>query len=74
MTSESKPAWWPKNPYPEDIFPATVEEYIKLIPDPQNRTAISGLLMRLGWDVASDMIWRAWQEEQEDAAPPALGG
>ena len=39
----------PENPYPESIFPATVEDYINLIPNDKNRTAISGLLGRMVW-------------------------
>ena len=34
----------PENPYPEDIFPTTMDDYIKMLPDNGIRTAISGLL------------------------------
>ena len=62
----SKLDWWPKNPYPEDIFPMSIEEYIKAIPDGNLRAAVSGYLARWAWDVASGMIWDAWQEEKSD--------
>lgn len=52
-----KPDWWPENPYPEDIFPMTVDEYIAVIPDPKTRTAVSGHMARFGWLVAEKMIW-----------------
>jgi hypothetical protein len=54
---KEKPSWWPENPYPEDIFPTPRARYPKLIPDPHLRTAISGMLGRLFWDIASDAIW-----------------
>lgn len=38
-----------QNPYPESVFPMTETEYVKFIPDPANRTAVSGFLMRRGW-------------------------
>ncbi len=60
----NKPSWWPKNPYPEDIFPMTREEYVEAVPDPHLRTAITGCLARWAWDVASKMIWDAWQREE----------
>ena len=56
-----KPDWWPKNPYPEDIFPATVADYVKAVPDESLRTALSGALGRRFWSIASDAIWDAWQ-------------
>jgi len=60
--SKVKPAWWPENPYPESIFPMTGDEYVQAIPDPQLRTAISGSLGRLFWNVASEAIWAAYLE------------
>ena len=55
-----KPDWWPENPYPADLFPMTVEEYVAAIPDKKLRTAISGCIGRWAWDVASDAIWEKW--------------
>lgn len=66
MKEEVKPDWWPENPYPEHIFPMTIEEYIKAIPDDKLRGAISGCLARWAWGVASDMIFRAWKDSLED--------
>ena len=60
-----KPSWWPQNPYPEDIFTMTREQYIEAVPDPGLRTAITGCLARWAWGVASDMIWDALRAEQE---------
>jgi hypothetical protein len=53
---EKKPSWWPKNPYPEDIFPMKRSEYSKIVPDDKTRTALSGCLGRMFWDIASDAI------------------
>lgn len=61
-----KPEWWPKNPYPDTIFPMTDEEYKKAIPDPKLRTAISGFLSRHGWDVASNMIFDRFKEHKDE--------
>ena len=52
-----KPAWWPTNPYPKDKFTMDRDRYPEIIPDPQLRTAISGMLGREFWEIASDMIW-----------------
>lgn len=54
-----KPNWWPKNPYPEAIFPMKTEEYSKIVPDPHQRTALSGMLGRVFWDIAAKSIWDA---------------
>ncbi len=58
-----KPSYWPECPYPESVFPMTEEEYVQSIPDKKLRTAISGYLGRLFWNLASDAIWNAMQEE-----------
>ena len=39
---DSKPEWWPDNPYPETIFPTPRERYAEVVPDPGIRTALSG--------------------------------
>jgi hypothetical protein len=59
--NSERPWWWPENPYPEDIFPMTIDEYVAAIPDPHLRTAISGCLARFGWRIAETQIWDAWQ-------------
>ena len=61
-----KPDWWPKNPYPEDVFPMKQEDYSKIIPDKYKLAALSGMLGRLFWDIASDMIWDRLKEHLED--------
>ena len=64
-----KPDWWPKNPYPVEIFPMPREDYSKIIPDPNTRTAVSGMLGREFWEIASKCIWDAMCqaiEEQEE--------
>lgn len=38
-------------PWPEDIWPMTDEEHVKAVPDPHLRTAVSGFLMRKGWEL-----------------------
>ena len=40
----------------------TRQEYVDMFPDPQLRTAISGCLGRIFWEIASDGIWAAWNE------------
>ncbi len=54
--NELKPEWWPECPWPETVFSMTEEEYVNAVPDPATRTAISGFLMRRGWEVASQDI------------------
>ena len=56
---QNLPAWWPTMPYPEEIFPMTLDEYKRAFPDANFRTAISGALMRMGWEVASEMIYNS---------------
>ncbi len=62
-----KPAWWPENPYPKSVFPMQDEEYLKIVPDPHVRTALSGCLGRLFWNIASESIWAAVIEAGEDS-------
>lgn len=61
-----KPEWWPKNPYPESVFPMPRDEYQIIVPDPRTRTALSGMLGRLFWNIASEAIWDAMQDEYID--------
>lgn len=62
-----KPDWWPKNPYPEDIFPMKLEEYPEIVKDPRLRTALSGCLGRMFWDIASGTILDAMERHLEEA-------
>ena len=57
----AKPEWWPKNPYPESIFPMLREKYSDIVPNPETRTALSGMLGREFWDIASESILSALQ-------------
>lgn len=66
MAKEEKPNWWPKNPYPESIFPMQRSEYPQVVPDPHMRTALSGMLGRVFWEIASESIWAAFQNHIED--------
>lgn len=59
---KKKPKWWPKNPYPEKIFPMKRDKYPEIVPDKCIRTALSGMLGREFWEIASNDIWRAVQE------------
>jgi len=62
-----KPEWWPKNPYPVEIFPMPREEYSEIVPDPHLRTALSGMLGREFWEIASNAIWAALQNHIDDS-------
>lgn len=57
------PAWWPANPYPTDVFPMTESEYVEAVPNEDLRTAISGCLGRMFWDLASIAIKEQLQNE-----------
>lgn len=57
MSEETKPYWWPENPYPETVFPMHLDEYIEIVPNPRTRTALSGCLGREFWGIASKTIW-----------------
>ena len=53
-----KPTWWPENPYPEKMYPMTLDEAAALMPsDPVIRTKMAGALGRHFWDVASEDIY-----------------
>ena len=62
----NKPSWWPKNPYPESIFPMPREKYPEIVPDPMTRTGLSGMLGREFWDIASKSIWDVLKEHLEN--------
>jgi len=61
--SKKRPPWWPQVPWPADVWPMTQEEYVRAIPDPKLRTAISGFLMRMGWEIAEGDIWKSVKDE-----------
>ena len=62
-----KPDWWPKNPYPKSIFPMPEERYPEIVPNPELRTSLSGMLGRRFWDIASEAIWTAILEVYDEA-------
>ena len=63
---KEKPNWWPENPYPEVIFPMPKKDYAKIVPDPMTRTALSGMLGREFWDIASETIFDRYKENLEE--------
>lgn len=42
------------------------DEYPKIVPDPDIRTALSGMLGRTFWNIASNAIWERFCEAVED--------
>lgn len=62
-----RPDWWPVNPYPSDIFIGRRDELAKLIPDESTRSKVAGIMGRMFWDIASDMIWDRMVASQEDS-------
>lgn len=50
-------------PWPESVWPMTEKQYVKAVPDPVLRTAISGFLMRRGWEVAVKQMQEAQNAE-----------
>jgi len=65
MSEKEKPDWWPRDPFPEDIFPMARERYQEIVPDPDIRTALSGCLGRMFWEAASDTIFDAFRVARE---------
>jgi len=57
-----KPNWWPVCPYPESVFTMKRERYPEIVPDPDVRTGLSGMLGREFWNIASEAIWEAFSE------------
>jgi hypothetical protein len=66
QATQPKPDWWPKNPYPADIFPLERDRYAEIVPDPDERTTLSGMLGREFWDIASETIWDRYCEAMRD--------
>jgi len=59
MSKTIEPSWWPKNPYPQDVFTMTDAQYAEAIPDHDLRTAISGYNGRHFWDIAAQAVYDA---------------
>jgi len=70
MNKKDKPNWWPSNPYPESIFPMPREKYAEIVPDPRIRTALSGMLGREFWNIASESIWDALRSNLAEIIEP----
>lgn len=58
----------PECPWPADVWTMTVEQYVKAVPDETLRTAISGLLMRMGWQCCLKQMEKP-EGEPEDTRP-----
>ena len=41
-------------------------EYAMIVPNDRVRTALSGCLGRMFWNIASEMIYQAWQEHERE--------
>ena len=65
-----KPSWWPPCPYPKEIFPMTEKEarhhYSEAFKEPGLRTAVSGALGRMWWEMAEKAILQAMFEEEQE--------
>ena len=57
---------WPKCPWPKDIWTMTDKQYVRAIPDEHLRTAISGFLMRKGWEVFECQLLMAIKNKLEE--------
>lgn len=60
------PEWLPENPYPEELFPMSIDDYVKAVPDGVLRTAVTGCIGRWAFDVAARMIVRQLKEFAEE--------
>ena len=58
-------ACFPENPYPKSVFPMTEDEYVKEIPDPHTRTAISGFMGRFVFEATKRRFLEAIKDEFE---------
>lgn len=46
----------PQLPWPKSVWPMDTEQYVLSVLDPNVRTAISGFLMREGWQLAIEAV------------------
>ena len=58
-------ACFPENPYSKSVFPMTEDEYVKEIPDPHTRTAISGFMGRFVFEATKRRFLKAIKDEFE---------
>ena len=63
-------------PWPSDIWTMTDADYVQAVPDGKLRSAISGFLMRCGWELAQKRVNQALKEagdvEEEPHSPAVL--
>ena len=60
------PAELSQSPWPENIWTMTEDSYCATVPDPDTRTAISGYLMRKGWELAVEKMKELAQQEAKE--------
>jgi len=53
----NKPSFWPENPYPESVWPMTMDDVSYEIRDPDMLTAISGSMGRHFYNLALEDVW-----------------
>ena len=54
-------------PWPADIWTMTDKEYKRAVPDERLRTAISGFLMRKGWEICIGQMKDLLNEVEKSA-------
>ena len=69
MSGQTRPEWWPINPYFASIFRMSEEDIIRAIPDDLTRTGVAGKLMHDGWELASDAIYEALARAMPNELP-----
>ena len=52
------------SPWPDDVWPMTMEEFLVAVPDEQLRMAISGCRKRAGWQFAVKSLRQALEERR----------
>lgn len=66
VTGSGLPDWWPQCPWPESVWTMTEAEYVRAVPDPDQRTAISGAVMRWGWRLMEKYMIEQLKEHHPD--------
>ncbi len=63
-----KPKWWPQNPYFESAMDSIKNgtDYVRAVPGPQLRTAVSWYLSNRAWELASNDILEAMQNSIQE--------
>lgn len=63
--TQSKPDWWPQCPWPEDVFTLSLKDVRVILRNEVSErtfTAVSGTLMRQGWEMAEKEILERLKE------------